>query len=142
MRPMGWENSSKEAIFDVLAAEFPGEIRFLTSYDTEAKQQQVNEAAARSRTVRARMEALKAKEKPASAKGVSASLFALRILEAYTSFKTKSGDFDSASGLQQWFSGVERLPDSWPMARLAITLDGLVLQVSRMTFPTQLYMAL
>ncbi len=53
------------------------------------------------------------------------------FLEAYTSFKAKSGEFDSVNGLQQWFSGVERLPDSWPMARLAITLDGLALQLSK-----------
>ena len=70
-------NSSKEAIFEVLAAEFPSEIKFLSSYDTDTKQQRVNEAAVRSRTVRARMEALKAKDKPVSAKGISASLGAV-----------------------------------------------------------------
>ena len=63
------------------------------------------------------------------------------FLEAYASFKTKSGDFDSASGLQQWFSGVERLPDSWPMARLAITLDGLVLQVGKVVMTATMEIA-
>ena len=54
------------------------------------------------------------------------------FLEAYyTSFTTKSEDFDSTRSLQRWFSGVERLPDSWPMARLAITLDGLAAQLSK-----------
>ena len=53
------------------------------------------------------------------------------FLEAYSSFKRKSSQFNSAGGLQEWFDGVERLPDSWPMARLAITLDGLILQVEK-----------
>ena len=43
------------------------------------------------------------------------------FLEAYSSFKTQS----------EWFDGVERLPNSWPMARLSITLDGLVMQVEK-----------
>ena len=47
-------------------------------------------------------------------------------MEAYTSFTTKSEDFDSTSSLR-----VERLSDSWPMARLAITLDGLAAQLSK-----------
>ena len=53
------------------------------------------------------------------------------FLEAYSSFKSKSCLFDSQKGLQEWFDGVERLPNSWPMARLAITLDGLVMQVEK-----------
>ena len=63
------------------------------------------------------------------------------FLEAYTSFKTESGDFDSASGLQHWFGGMERLPDSWPMARLAITLDGLVLQVGKVVMTATMEIA-
>ena len=53
------------------------------------------------------------------------------FLEAYTSFTTKSEDAGSMQTLQRWFSSVERLPDSWPMARLAITLDGLTAQLSK-----------
>ena len=53
------------------------------------------------------------------------------FLEAYSSFKNQSGIFDSQKGLQDWFEGVERLPNSWPMARLSITLDGLVMQVEK-----------
>ena len=53
------------------------------------------------------------------------------FLEAYTSFTTKSEDIGSTQSLQRWFSSVERLPDSWPMARLAITLDGLAAQLSK-----------
>ena len=33
--------------------------------------------------------------------------------------------------LRRWFSSVERLPDSWPLARLSITLDGLTSQLSK-----------
>ena len=33
--------------------------------------------------------------------------------------------------LRHWFSSVERLPDSWPLARLSITLDGLTSQLSK-----------
>ena len=46
------------------------------------------------------------------------------FLEAYSSFKTKSGNFNSFGGLQEWFGGVERLPDSWPMARGAHSSGG------------------
>ena len=53
------------------------------------------------------------------------------FLEAYTSFTTKSEDAGSMQSLRRWFSSVERLPDSWPMARLAITLDGLTAQLSK-----------
>ena len=53
------------------------------------------------------------------------------FLEAYSSFKKKSEDFDSVGALQEWFGGVERLPDSWPMARLSLTIDGLILQVEK-----------
>ena len=34
------------------------------------------------------------------------------FLEAHSSFKTKSCLFDSQKSLQEWFDGVERLPDS------------------------------
>ena len=44
------------------------------------------------------------------------------FLEAYTAFTTKSEDAGSS---------VERLPDSWPLARLSITLDGLTSQLSK-----------
>ena len=63
------------------------------------------------------------------------------FLEAYTSFKTKSGEFDSASGLQRWFGGVERLPDSWPMATLAVTLDGLATQLSKVVMTATMEIA-
>ena len=53
------------------------------------------------------------------------------FLEAYSSFKNQAGIFDSQKGLQEWFEGAERLPNSWPMARLSITLDGLVMQVEK-----------
>ena len=53
------------------------------------------------------------------------------FLEAYTSFTTKSEDAGSMQSLRRWFSSVERLPDSWPMARLSITLDGLTAQLSK-----------
>ena len=54
------------------------------------------------------------------------------FLEAYSSFRAKSDEFGSAGALQEWFAGVERLPDSWPMARLSLTIDGLqVFQVEK-----------
>ena len=53
------------------------------------------------------------------------------FLEAYSSFKNQAGIFDSQKGLQEWFEGAERLLNSWPMARLSITLDGLVMQVEK-----------
>ena len=53
------------------------------------------------------------------------------FLEAYTSFTTKSEDAGSMQSLRRWFSSVERLPDSWPLARLSITLDGLTSQLSK-----------
>ena len=53
------------------------------------------------------------------------------FLEAYTAFTTKSEDAGSMESLRRWFSSVERLPDSWPLARLSITLDGLTSQLSK-----------
>ena len=53
------------------------------------------------------------------------------FLEAYTSFTTKSEDAGSMQSLRRWFSSVERLPDSWPSARLSITLDGLTSPLSK-----------
>ena len=53
------------------------------------------------------------------------------FLEAYTAFTTKSEDAGSVESLRRWFSSVERLPDSWPLARLSITLDGLTSQLSK-----------
>ena len=53
------------------------------------------------------------------------------FLEAYTAFTTKSDDVGSVDSLRRWFSSVERLPDSWPLARLSITLDGLTSQLSK-----------
>ena len=47
------------------------------------------------------------------------------------SFTTKSDDVGSVDSLRRWFSSVERLPDSWPLARLSITLDGLTSQLSK-----------
>ena len=52
-------------------------------------------------------------------------------MEAYTAFTTKSEDAGSVESLRRWFSSVERLPDSWPLARLSITLDGLTTQLSK-----------
>ena len=53
------------------------------------------------------------------------------FLEAYTAFTTKSDEVGSVDSLRRWFSSVERLPDSWPLARLSITLDGLTSQLSK-----------
>ena len=53
------------------------------------------------------------------------------FLEAYTAFTTKSDKVGSVDSLRRWFSSVERLPDSWPLARLSITLDGLTSQLSK-----------
>ena len=53
------------------------------------------------------------------------------FLEAYTSFRQKSGAFGSNRTLQGLFEGVESLPDSWPMARLSLSFDGLVFQVEK-----------
>ena len=53
------------------------------------------------------------------------------FLEAYTASKRNPGQFNTREGLRDWFDGVERLPDSWPLARLSVTLDGLVMQVEK-----------
>ena len=49
------------------------------------------------------------------------------FLEAYSSFKIQSCLFDSQQGIQEWFDGVERLPNSWPgclLCKLESCNDG------------------
>ena len=43
--------------------------------------------------------------------------------------------------LRRWFSSVERLPDSWPLARLSISLDGLTSQLSKVVMTAGLRLA-
>ena len=53
------------------------------------------------------------------------------FLEAYTSFRNQSRAFRHRGGLHFWFDGVERLPDSWPFARLSLSIDGLIFQMEK-----------
>ena len=52
------------------------------------------------------------------------------FLEAYTSFRNQSRTFRLRGSLS-WFDGVERLPDSWPFARLSLSIDGLIFQMEK-----------
>ena len=45
--------------------------------------------------------------------------------------RQQSHTFTSEHAVARWFPQVENLPDSWPMARMFIPIDGLIFQAER-----------
>ena len=53
------------------------------------------------------------------------------FLQAYTSFWNQSRSFHNTPVRVMWSPNIEHLPDSWPLARMYLPIDGLFFQAEK-----------